>query len=129
MLSSSVGERRLLQALGPGFDSQVPHLFHIFSINVPLCSAHHSVHHASQRSGLTSGFLINQKARTCSLPYTFSQPHACKRGKSNGLPVLGPRSFQQHLSNGPDTPQCLYFFSFLFSFFYSFDHFYLIYFK
>ena len=91
MLSSSVGERRLLQALGPGFDSQVPHLFNAFFLNVLLCSFHSQDHHASSPSKLATrqGDPSNGQITHSTI---HPQSTICKRaGKvKKGLILIGP---------------------------------------
>ena len=51
---SLVGWCAVLQALGPGFDSQVPHILNNFCYNMFMCSFLQTSYHMSQRSGLPS---------------------------------------------------------------------------
>ena len=50
--AGSVGGKEWLQAMGPGFDSQVPHLFNIFCFNVLPCSTRPRVYHAASHLSL-----------------------------------------------------------------------------
>ena len=104
----SIGQGCALQALGPGFDSQVPHIFHNFSLKAFLCSVPSRLHHTPSCSGLTSGFMINPKARTWRLPYTLVNYSTCKLESQRRPCNLGPKLLYKNLQKGPDTPPCLY---------------------
>ena len=121
LLNSSVGGKWCWQALGPGFDSQVPHLFHIFCFKTLLCSIFSKVHHIPSPACLphvqqrpSKGHDESPRVHTSQCLYT--QVWKVKRAS-----ISWARLLTTYLLNLGQHPQCLHNLSIsflLFSFFY-----------
>ena len=109
-LPSSVGGRRALQTLGPGFDSQVPPKFHIIFHNVIAWRYSKVSHHGLpfiQTPSVSKDRSKGQKMRSTML---LVNPCSRQFQKSKGLDANGPQNFQIHLHSWVNTPIGFYFF-------------------
>ena len=110
------GWGRVLQVLGPEFDSQVPHIIlNIFS-NTILCSNHPKFHRARPATACHVASGIHPVARRWSPWYSGVNEHAHDHESQQGLDFSWARIASVHLHMGHHTPfglPCFILFSFL----------------
>ena len=83
-----------MQALGPGFDSQVPHILHNFVQYAFRCNSLPVVHQTPQRLCLPSGQGPQSKGQNLHIIMDASQPCHTRAGKSQqALNLLGLIAF------------------------------------
>ena len=99
-----------LQVLGPGFDSQVPHLFNNFSSNTFLCSMPSKDHHASSPSSLPRAQKPQSDGHHMNSTMRISQPLCTPTLKSQTGPDSMGLFASTNLSLGSDTPRVCSFF-------------------
>ena len=124
--SSTTGRCVVMQAMGPGFDSQVPHILHNFVYNAFRCNSLPVVHQTPQRLCLPHVSRDQSNGQNGRITMDASQSSHTRAGKSQtGLEFSGPNSL--HIPpNWVQTPQGLIillilFFLYLFFFFYFFN--------
>ena len=108
------------KALGPGFDSQVPHFIHIFCFNLILCSSSFSVHHTLTIQARHMAIEGNPRVLMRRVPW--APVNAYVRGSERSKEALKPMGLiaELYLQFGDRTPMGL-----LFSFFFHIFLFYL----
>ena len=95
---------RVMQVLGPGFNSQVPHTILSIFHNAFTCSICPKFHHAPSRLSLPSGHEIHPVARRWSLWCVPVNKPARDARKSNVTLSNGPEFLTIDLHFGPSNP-------------------------
>ena len=103
-------------ASGPGFESQVPQIFHIFCLFRIQCIHKPRVYHVTSRSSLPSGQMAKSDGHPGGNTKSQVKRVALDLASQRGLQIVGPRKCFLHPSKCYIQAHSLFLFSFLFYF-------------